>query len=376
MGFTSTGVNFYLPFMSPESRLHSRRRFLETGSLATLASLNLITSSKGADGPPVVGEGEHRYEVHTDWAKLPDKYDWQITHNVAVDSQNRLYVIHEGDHARQDHPAIFVFDENGDFVKAFGNQFQGGGHGLEVRQEAEGEFLYVTGYQMLKTFAKLTLDGEVVWQKFAPMESGVYAEGEDTNPEQVWGRDRFMPTNFAFLEDGGFLLADGYGAHTVHHYDAKGEWTKMTGSTGKEDGQFNLPHGLWIDSRDAANPTMVVADRANKRLQWFSLEGKHLKTLDGFILPANLDCRGDLLLVPDLAARITLLDADDNMIHLGEDPDWRAQVTADKNAMRRDPSQWVSGKFIHPHDACFDADGNIFVAEWVATGRVSKLRKV
>jgi hypothetical protein len=37
---------------------------------------------------------------------------------------------------------------------------------------------------------------------------------------------------------------------------------------------------------------------------------------------------------------------------------------------------WVSGKFLHPHDACFDAAGNIFVAEWVNTGRVTKLRKV
>ena len=35
-----------------------------------------------------------------------------------------------------------------------------------------------------------------------------------------------------------------------------------------------------------------------------------------------------------------------------------------------------NAKFVHPHDACFDADGNILVAEWVATGRMTKLRKV
>ncbi|HVJ69698.1 MAG TPA: hypothetical protein VM510_17100, partial [Caulifigura sp.] len=29
-----------------------------------------------------------------------------------------------------------------------------------------------------------------------------------------------------------------------------------------------------------------------------------------------------------------------------------------------------------PHDACFDPQGNIYVAEWVATGRVSKLKRV
>jgi len=29
----------------------------------------------------------------------------------------------------------------------------------------------------------------------------------------------------------------------------------------------------------------------------------------------------------------------------------------------------VAGKFVHPHDACFDKDGNIYVVEWVSTGR-------
>jgi hypothetical protein len=44
--------------------------------------------------------------------------------------------------------------------------------------------------------------------------------------------------------------------------------------------------------------------------------------------------------------------------------------------LRTDESKWQPGKFIHPHDACFDKEGNIFVAEWVASGRVTKLRRV
>ena len=44
--------------------------------------------------------------------------------------------------------------------------------------------------------------------------------------------------------------------------------------------------------------------------------------------------------------------------------------------MRSHPEQWEPGRFVHPHDACYDHDGNIFVVEWVATGRVSKLVKV
>lgn len=356
----------------------SRRRFV-AASAASLGGLNLLTTRKAAAQTghgAILGEGEHQYEVLHNWAKLPDQYTWQTTHNVAVDGQNRLYVIHEGRAEQTDHPSIFVFDENGDFVRAFGSEFQGGGHGLEVRKEAEGEFLYVTGYQQVKKIAKFTLEGEKVWEKFAPMGSGLFAEGEDIKPEKVWGRDRFMPTNFAFLPDGGFYVADGYGSHTILRYDAGGNWTQTIGKPGTGDGEFNLPHGVWIDDRKADDPLLVVADRANKRLQWFELDGKHRKTMNDFILPANVDRLGDLLLVPDLSARITLLDKDDRMIHLGEDPAWREEVLKDKMAMRKNPSGWVSGKFVHPHDACFDRDGNIFVAEWVDTGRITKLRKV
>ncbi len=355
----------------------SRRRFLSAAAISVAAPQVLTAQKSGRQ--QIIGSGSHRYEVHHNWAQLPAKYSWQTTHNVAVDRHGLLYVIHEGRENLKDHPSIFVFDSKGRFVRAFGNQFQGGGHGLEVRTEGKDQFLYVTGYQQLKNFAKLTLTGELVWEKRAPMASGLYPKDEDTKPIKRWGRDAFMPTNFAFLPDGGFFVADGYGSFRIHRYDKSGNWISMFGTPGKEAGQFNTPHGIWIDSRPGKKPSIVVADRANGRLQWFTLEGKHLKTLDGFILPANIDSLKDVLLVPDLSARITLLDENDQVIvHLGEDPDWRAQVLKDKMKLRSNENGegWVAGKFLHPHDACFDPAGNIFVAEWVNTGRITKLRKL
>jgi hypothetical protein len=365
--------------MKPVSRI-SRRRFI-AGTAVTTAAMAMprVLTAQKSEKQLVIGDGAHRYEVLHNWPQLPDKFSWQTTHNVAVDREGLLYVIHEGRENLKDHPSIFVFDEQGRFVRAFGNQFQGGGHGLEVVTEGREQFLYVTGYQQLKNFAKLTLRGELVWEKRAPMDSGIYAPDEDTKPMKRWGRDAFMPTNYAFLPDGSFFLADGYGSYRVHRYDKNGNWKSMFGAPGKGDGQFDTPHGIWIDNRPGREPSVIVADRANKRLQWFTLEGKHLKTLDGFILPANIDLQNGVLLVPDLSARVTLLDKDDKVIaHLGEDPAWREEVLKDKMKLRgsKTGEGWVSGKFLHPHDACFDAAGNIFVAEWVHTGRVTKLRKV
>src|SRR5215212_10768182 len=133
----------------------SRRRFL-VATAAAIAAPRVLTAQK-TDKQLVIGEGEHRYEVLHNWPQLPDKFSWQTTHNVAVDRDSNLYVIHEGLEKLPDHPSIFVFDPTGKFVRAFGNQFQGGGHGLEVITEGNQQFLYVTGYQQLKNFAKLTL---------------------------------------------------------------------------------------------------------------------------------------------------------------------------------------------------------------------------
>ncbi|MFP6900396.1 MAG: hypothetical protein VCA36_05605, partial [Opitutales bacterium] len=121
----------------------SRRAFLSTATAAGITVPNLLTAQKSESKQLVIGEGEHRFEVHHAWAQLPDKYTWQTTHNVAVDKAGNLYVIHEGRANQKDHPSIFVFDPDGKFIRAFGNQFQGGGHGLEVRQEGKEEFLYV-----------------------------------------------------------------------------------------------------------------------------------------------------------------------------------------------------------------------------------------
>ncbi len=206
----------------------------------------------------------------------------------------------------------------------------------------------------------------MIWSKGRPKEPGVYDD-----PKAPWS-----PTNVAFAPDGGFYVADGYGSNYIHQYDKQGQWIRSWGGTGDAPGQMKTPHGLWLDQRPGREPSLVVADRANARLQYFTLDGKHLSFNKEVSFPAHFDIRGDVLLVPDLHARVTLFDRNNRVLtHLGYDPKWTQQAL-DGFKMRGQPERWEEGRFVHPHDACFDRSGNIFVVEWVTTGRVSLLRKV
>ncbi len=290
----------------------TRRQIIKAAATTAVAA-PLVLTAKRTSAAIRWGHGDFQYEFNHAWARLPEQYSWQTTHDVAIDRAGLIYVIHEGKAELKDHPSIFVFDRDGNFVRAFGQQFQGGGHGLEIRTEGSEEFIYVAAYQQVKSIAKLTLMGEVVWQRYAPMESGIYAKNEDSDRQKIWGRDRFMPTNFAFLPEGDFFLADGYGSYYIHRYTKDGQWKSCFGGPGDGDGKFNTPHGLWVDQR-SDQPVLVVTDRAHDTLQYLNLDGNHLRTQEGFGLPANIDRQNDLLLVPELYGRVSILGKDNAVL--------------------------------------------------------------
>lgn len=342
-----------------------RRTFLKGSALAGAA---LLTATPNVRTDPdksgtrnlVVGTGEHRYECIHDWGQLPRNLRWQTTHGVCVDDSGQVYIKHQG-HGNDAMDTIVVFDPKGKFVRSFGKSYYPGGHGIDLRKEGGQEYLYLSDIhnrQVLKT----DLKGEEVWKLCYPIEAGVY--------NRV---NQYRPTNVAFAPDGGFYVGDGYGSNYIHQYDRKAKWVRTWGGTGDAPGKMKTPHGVWLDDRPGRKPALVVADRANARLQYFTLDGKHLGFVKEVLFPAHFDIRGSVLLVPDLFGRVSLFDKDNQVIaHLGDDS---KRVMADKGfKIRSDAKQWLPGKFVHPHDACFDRDGNIYVVEWVGTGRVTFLR--
>jgi len=369
----------------------SRRAFVATcgasiamGTSSTLAGAPAIRTSKRKQAQEnqgvVIGKGDYKFKVDHTFCQLPEKFKWQTSHNVCVDSANNLYVIHEGSANLKDHPSIFVFDSEGKFLRAFGSQFQGGGHGVEIRKEGSEEFLYVAAYQGVKAIAKMTLLGDTVWFKKAPMESGVYDDGEDLSTKATWSRKGFLPTNFTFLDDGGFLLADGYGTYFIHEYDKDGNWKRCFGGPGEGKGKFKLCHGLWLDDRPGREANLYVTDRSVNTVQVIKLDGTHVETKTDYVLPANVDTYENLMVIPELGGRITILNEKDEMVvRLDEGVARLSEVDKQykgKRVLRQKPELWQDGHFVHPHDACFDQEGNLFVAEWVKTGRVTKLTRV
>jgi hypothetical protein len=235
---------------------------------------------------------------------------------------------------------------------------------LHIQKEGRDEFLYLCDTR--GTVVKSTLNGEQVFSLGFPKESDKYVPPVEGNRGT-----RYSPTNLAIAPNGDLYVGDGYGSSFINQYNRKGEFIRTFGGLGKEPGQLDQPHGITIDTRGGA-PRLLVADRRNARLQYFTLDGKHDGFVQGVIYPCHFHEHKGMLLVPELYARVTLMDRNNQVIaSLGEDK------TGNYRQLRLEPrDKFIPGRFVCPHGACFDHKGNIFVVEWVEVGRVTKLRKV
>ena len=333
-----------------------RRMFL-TGLTAPLI---LGAANKSGSKKPIVGAGDHVYEVTHDWGELPAGIQYGNTHGVCEDSHGHIYIHHTVYSTSEKPDSMVVFDHKGKFVKSWGKDFKGGAHGLFIHKEGKQEFLYLCDTKR-GLMVKTTLNGEEVFTLGYPKESEPYSK-------QI----KYSPTNLAIAPNGDIYIGDGYGSSYINQYDSQGKYIRTFGGPGKEAGQLLCPHGIIVDTR-GAQPVLVVADRTNKRIQRFTLDGKHIDFLYGTNAPCHFSIfkNGDVV-VPDLFARVTLMDKNDKIItELGDDSGSEYMKT---RKLTRD--HFTPGKFVCPHGACFDHAGNIYVVEWVEVGRVSRLKKV
>src|SRR5712671_6126017 len=98
----------------------SRRTFLQTaGALLPAFPAILGADDKAGSKLPIVGSGDHTYEVHHDWGELPASIKYGNTHGVVEDSQGHIYVHHTVHATSESHDSMVIFDDKGKFVKSW-----------------------------------------------------------------------------------------------------------------------------------------------------------------------------------------------------------------------------------------------------------------
>ena len=307
-----------------------------------------------------IGEGEHLYEWVENWASIPDTKSGRAngrTHGVAVTADGSVVVFHQAN------PAILLFDREGHLRRAWGDSYPGA-HGLALVNEGGAEFLWLTD-ESTGEVVKTSLDGRAALKLDRP-DLPAYRDG------------KYSPTWVAVNEErfggnGDVWVADGYGMHFVHRYDRRGAYLGSINGAEGSAGRFDCPHGLYIDRRKT-EAELYIADRGNRRFQVYDVRGNFRRAFGSDFLSCPCACisDGDYLLVPELNAKLAVLDRDDRWVcSLGEN-----QAACSLPGWPDHPRRMlIPGKFNSPHAIAADVTGDLYVVEWIIGGRITKLRK-
>jgi DNA-binding beta-propeller fold protein YncE len=307
--------------------------------------LNQITYNGGNDATEEdrlvaanVRSQTREYVYDPTWGALPEGLtDWAYVPAVAVDSQDRIYVNQRGP------KSIVVYSREGELLDTWGDQFAKGAHGLHVRQESDGEYLYFTDLAQ-HAVVKTTLSGREIWTLGEPGRLG------------DWGKPFNRPTSVAFSPDGDMYVSDGYGNRRVHQFDPRLKLIRSWGEDGKGPSQFSLVHHVWFDTRGGKG-RLWVCDRENNRIQIFTPEGEFIEEKTGLARPNNtwIDAQG-YLYVTELGAGLTIYDPQDQVLQ--KIPGGEA---------RREPG-WI----LKPHGIWGDSQGALYIAEVEDGHRIQK----
>ncbi|MDB5085841.1 MAG: repeat-containing protein [Bacilli bacterium] len=305
------------------------------------------------NGKLIIGSCSHLYEVAENWGKLPAGISFGYTHGVCADSKDHVYVFNTSK------DAVIVFDQDGNFLTSWGEEFAGGAHGFYLHREADGhEYFYLTDIKR-GLMVKTTLTGEVLLRV-----------GKPDRPDLYDDERRYIPTDVCIAPNGDIYIADGYGQYYIHQFNSAGYYIRSWGGRGSEPGQLLEPHGISIKMR-GQEPEIYIADRRNHRIQVFTLDGQHKRFIDHNLdLPCSFYFFGEELYIPDLNSRVTILDKHDRLItHLGEDQ----QAYKQKGWPNLPKTYFRTDKLSSPHAVCVDSNEDVYIVEWISDGRLTKL---
>ena len=223
------------------------------------------------------GTDGFQYELVEGWGRLPEGWEFKEVAGVAVDSQDRVYAYHRGMRP------IIVFSREGELLSAWGDGMLAEAHGMYI-DEHDHLFLVDRGAH---TIEKCTPEGKVL-----------LTLGEKYQSSPKYSNLPFnRPQGVATARNGDIYVADGRRYNfCVHQFTASGQYVRSWGKKGSGPGEFAEPHSVWV----LGDGTVMVGDRGNDRIQYFTPEGTFIRqwtalehpdhfyvTADGISTPAK-----------------------------------------------------------------------------------------
>jgi hypothetical protein len=256
----------------------------------------LLAASVVSYAPAAAAQAELNYDAAITQFRLPDNIHLGEVAGVARNSRGDMYV-----YTRTGNPHINIgvaravshggsrllqFNSNGEFIRELGQGSYGFVVAQQVRIDPQDNVWVVD--QLSSLVMRFNPEGRItmvigrkpeamtVPARPAPAErpAGTGAAGESFN----------RPTDVAWDAQGNIYVSDGYGNARVAKYDPNGKWIKNFGTRGSGPGEFNDLAGIQIDGQG----NLYVADRGNRRIQVFDLEGNFRREFGNVGSPAAI----------------------------------------------------------------------------------------
>lgn len=329
------------------------KSFLKSIVLTLVLSTALPSSAADAVAPVRMGAGAMTFDTVPGWGLGDDgKSVIGPTHgSVVIDKAGNIYTSAD--------MGVFVFSPDGKVIRRFVSDEHSKIHDMEIRDEADGEFIYGARNANAEGIKFSAETGDIVLKLPFPKESGLDLQ-------------KFSPTAITVAPNGDIILSDGYASNYIFKFDKNGKYLMHFGSKGNDLKQFNTAHGMTLDTRYDP-PRLLICDRNHEpkgRLLHYDLDGNFIEeVITGLGMPTSVAVQGDFVSVPDLHGRLVILDKTNRIISvLGHNPD--PKLGASYNVPQE---QWQEGIFSGTHGSYWDKDGNLYVQDWNVSGRLMKL---